>query len=156
MGCQCSKDSKDTTVPPMQSGQTSNDSPKNVAELLESPAQVTQDPKPSQQAMAVVSDDTSKAPVVVEIAPNGGSDLASGQQQSADSNQQKPPAPPRGKSATAMWEDAMEEPQAANESYEAYHSADSEEQKNSQAANKQTANPKKSNNRPRKKKGGRN
>jgi hypothetical protein len=150
MGCQCSKNSTDSTpAPAAKSCETSKDSPKCVPESPGPEAPVTTDEKPSQQIMSGASVEDANAAVVAQETPAEKSE-------STPAEQPRAPAPPRGKSATAMWEDAVEEPQGANESYEAYHSADSEEQRNSQTANKQSANPKKSNNRPRKKKGGRN
>lgn len=151
MGCKCSKDTKENTTAPIQSGQTSNDSPKHVAEAVDVPS--NQDQVPSQQKMAEPTAVMNESPVVEVVVPVVEPMPA---QPVVATGEDKTVVPAlRGKSGTA-WLDAVEDTQGANESYEAYHSADSEEQRISEAAKKQEAIPKKSNNKPRKKKGGRN
>jgi hypothetical protein len=143
MGCQCSKHANDATAAPAVV------SPAAVADsTIELAPAVAVDVKPVQQAMAespfvapatVVAPEIKEAPKVIAEATADTHDKISSASSSAE----------RQKSG---FEDAKEELDNVNQSYEAYHSADSEDPslKPAQVA-PEAPKPKKKNNKPKRK-----
>jgi hypothetical protein len=160
MGCQCSKDSNDSPNAPAVSAvaeaadiKVETKSPSQAVEAVAASAQ------PVQQTMNPVSQELLKeeavvqnSPVVEIPAPVDNSDSVP---QKAEAAKEAVPVTLRGKSATAMWEDAVEDTRGISQG-DAYYSADSEEVRMAEAKNAAAARAKKQNSRPKKKKAGRN
>ena len=160
MGCQCSKNSNDSPNAPTVAAVTE---PVDVKVETKSPSQaveaVAASVQPVQQTMAPVSDELLKeepavqgAPVLANPTPVNDSNNF---QEKAEPVKEAVPVTLRGKSATAMWEDAVEDTRGISQG-DAYYSADSEEVRMAEAKNAAAARAKKQNNRPKKKKTGRN